>query len=50
MVTGSIMECISDTDINNILLVDTIDNDKYERIYNSMNILHQELSTIVVDI
>lgn len=46
LTTGSIMECISDENINNIYLKNDCDIQKYKKIYDSMIILHNELSTI----
>jgi len=47
LTTGSILECISDEDILDILIEDTIPIDNFQRIYDSMNSLHKELSAIV---
>ena len=37
------MECISDTDINNILINTDCDLDKYNKVYESLIILKEEL-------
>ena len=41
LTTGSIMECISDIDINNILIKKDIDLDRYEKIYDAMVTLNK---------
>ena len=46
LTTGSIMECISDENINDIYLKDDCDLIKFKKIYDSMILLHNELSTI----
>jgi hypothetical protein len=43
LTTGSIMESISDEDIKNIYLSPNIDNDKYLKIIESVNLLNNEL-------
>jgi len=46
MVTGSIMETLSDDDIKNIYIKEDIDHDKYETILSSITILNRELITL----
>jgi type I restriction enzyme M protein len=46
LTTGSIMECISDENINDIYLKTDCNVKKYKKIYDSMILLHNELSTI----
>ena len=43
LTTGSIMECITDEDINNIIINKNIDIEKYKKIYASMEILQNEI-------
>lgn len=45
MVTGSIMETLSDNDIKNIYIKEDIDHDKYNTILSSITILNRELIT-----
>ena len=46
MVTGSIMETLSDDDIKNIYIRENIDYDKYNAILASITILNRELITL----
>ena len=46
MVTGSIMETLSDDDIKNIYIKENIDYDKYNAILASITILNRELITL----
>ena len=46
MVTGSIMETLSDDDIKNIYIRENIDYDKYNAILASIRILNRELITL----
>jgi len=46
MVTGSIMETLSDDDIKNIYIEDNIDYDKYNAMLASITILNRELITL----
>ena len=46
MVTGSIMETLSDKDIKNIYIKEDIDHDKYNTILSSITILNRELITL----
>ena len=46
MVTGSIMETLSDDDIKNIYIKENIDYDKYNAILSSITILNRELITL----
>ena len=45
MVTGSIMETLSDADIKNIYIKEDIDYEKYNSILSSITILNRELTT-----
>jgi len=45
MVTGSIMETISETDIENILINDDVNIEKYKSIIESITLLNTELQT-----
>ena len=46
MVTGSIMETLSDDDIKNIYIKEDIDYEKYNAILASITILNRELITL----
>jgi len=46
MVTGSIMETLSDDDIKNIYIEENIDYDKYNTLLDSITILNRELITL----
>ena len=46
MVTGSIMETLSDADIKNIYIKEDIDYEKYNSILSSITILNRELTTV----
>jgi hypothetical protein len=46
MVTGSIMETLSDDDIKNIYIKEDIDYEKYNTILSSIAILNCELTTL----
>ena len=46
LTTGSVMECISDGHIHEILLKKDIDCERFTRIYDAMNTLHHELSDV----
>ncbi len=43
LTTGSIMECITDEDMNNIIINKDINIEKYKKIYSSMKILQNEI-------